>query len=234
MTVRDFVIDAPKLVARHARVSLVGYYIGGGHAMLFDSQQDVIMMRYASPPHIAFLFDNASRSLRARILSCDADPSYAQIGCRIEIKGRAQMCSLSFMGSTEAQPCIIAEDGGEYVPPPPPPPTAAQLELQRQLREQSVAQAAEKQRQDILQWEDAMSVCINALRQRNLNYPWEIFQRCAGGSSAHWPDGAPVPHPLPATIQSALEECMQFMAHSRESLPGANYKFCTNGLPPQP
>jgi hypothetical protein len=232
MSVRDFEIDAPKLVARHARVSLVGYYIGGGHAMLFDSQQDISMMRYASPPHVAFLIDNASRPLRARILACDSDPGAAQIGCRIEIKGRAQMCVLSFMGSTEPKPCINAEDGGAYTPPPPPPPTAAEIQRADAQREEAEA----KRKADLIaavnEWRNKMVSCLN--RPTNNYYAnLDLYLRCAG--AAPWPQGAEVPNPLPHEITDAIAACLfRYKKAAGEGYAGEFYQLCTHNDPPRP
>lgn len=233
MSVRDFEIDAPKLVARHARVSLVGYYIGGGHAMLFDSQQDILMMRYASPPHAALLIDNASRSLRSRILSCDADPSAAQIGCRVEIQGRAQMCMLSFMGASKAEPCINAEDGGAYIPPPPPVPTAAEVEHSETQRKEAEAKLKADLLGAVNDWQNKMVQCLVG-QTRTYHNNENFYLGCANANP--WPQGAEVPNSLPHEITDAIAACtFQYRGSgvSREGYAGEFYQMCTHNNPPR-
>lgn len=117
VSVRDFVIDGPKLAAHHTKVKLAGAYILNGNiGVLYADSRAVIMARYPSDigrqPSVALLTDNASHTLRAALLSCDSNPSAGQVGCQVEIHGRATMCTLSnTFGAMQSAPCLEAEDG---------------------------------------------------------------------------------------------------------------------------
>lgn len=123
MTVRNFVIDGPKLAARHVKVKLFGAYILQGKVgALYADTQAVMTAKYSNggtQPSVALLTDDASHELRATLLFCDSNPVTAQTGCEIEIRGRATMCETSnAFGALSHAPCIDAEDGG-YPPPAP-------------------------------------------------------------------------------------------------------------------
>ena len=117
MSVRDFVADGPALAAKNAKVSLSGsYLLQDNHGVLYPDMQSIVMARYhpeAGPqPGVSLLTSDASAQLRRRLLSCQTDPSAAQVGCTIKIRGRAGMCPLTdASGATHEAPCVKVEDG---------------------------------------------------------------------------------------------------------------------------
>lgn len=145
ISVRNFVIDGPQLAAAHAKVDLVGVYIlQGSLGMLYTDTQAVVMAKYNSEistqPSVALLTDDASHKLREDLLSCSSN-SGAQLGCKVEIRGEATICTLTNnFGASREAPCINGEDGGYWSPPPP---TPAELEQQREAKE--AAEAAQRQ-----------------------------------------------------------------------------------------
>ena len=124
ISVRNFVIDGPHLAATHARVDLVGVYVlQGSLGMLYTDTQAVIMAKYNSAistqPSVALLTDDASHKLREDLLSCSSNPG-AQLGCKVEIRGEATICTLSnAFGAAKEEPCINGEDGGYWSAPAP-------------------------------------------------------------------------------------------------------------------
>jgi hypothetical protein len=119
LSVREFVVDGPQLAAKHANVQLTGAYIlQESVGMLYTDTQAVIGARdypeAGTQPSVALLTDHASHQLRAALVSCDSNPVYAQVGCKIAIRGRATMCTMNNMfGATREVPCVNVEDG-EY------------------------------------------------------------------------------------------------------------------------
>jgi hypothetical protein len=117
VSVRDFAVDGPKLAAEHAKVSLTGSYIlQGNRGMLYVDIQAVIKTRYGpeagTQPSVPLLTDDASRQFRRRLLSCQTDPSAAQVGCTVKLRGQATMCALTIAsGATREAPCVNVEDG---------------------------------------------------------------------------------------------------------------------------
>jgi hypothetical protein len=117
VSVRDFAVDGPKLAAENAKVSLTGSYIlEGNRGMLYADIQAVIKTRYrpeaGAQPSVPLLTDNASGQFRRRLLSCQTDPSAAQVGCTVRIRGQATMCALTIAsGATREAPCVNVEDG---------------------------------------------------------------------------------------------------------------------------
>jgi hypothetical protein len=124
ISVRNFVIDGPHLAATHAKVDLVGVYVlQGSLGMLYTDTQAVIMAKYNSAistqPSVALLTDDASHKLREDLLSCSSNPG-AQLGCKVEIRGEATICTLSnAFGAAKEEPCINGEDGGYWSAPAP-------------------------------------------------------------------------------------------------------------------
>jgi hypothetical protein len=117
VSVRDFVADGPALAAKNAKVSLSGsYLLQDNRGVLYTDMQSIVMTKYhpeAGPqPNVSLLTSDASPQLRRRLLSCQTDPSAAQVGCTIKIRGRAGMCPLSdASGATHEAPCVKVEDG---------------------------------------------------------------------------------------------------------------------------
>jgi hypothetical protein len=117
MSVRDFVADGPALAAKNAKVSLAGsYLLQDNRGVLYTDMQSIVMTKYhpeAGPqPNVLLLTSDASGQLRRRLLSCQTDPSAAQVGCTIKIRGRAGMCPLTdASGATHEAPCVKVEDG---------------------------------------------------------------------------------------------------------------------------
>jgi len=116
VSVRDLVIDGPKLAAAHALVKVTGSYVLQGNVgMLYPDMQAVMMPRYGGQmgrqPSIPILTDNSSHELREALVSCDSDPSAAQVGCQVEIQGEVTMCSVTNgFGANSRAPCIDAKD----------------------------------------------------------------------------------------------------------------------------
>jgi hypothetical protein len=117
VSVRDFAVDGAKLAAQNAKVSLTGSYILQGNlGMLYTDMQAVIMTRYhpdaGTQPNVPLLTNDASHKLRQRLLSCQTDPSAAQVGCTVKIRGQATMCPLTnALGAAHEAPCVNVEDG---------------------------------------------------------------------------------------------------------------------------
>ena len=149
ITVKNFVIDAPSLAETKSRVDIVGFYImQGSVGMLYANMQDVIMTRYhpdaGTQPSVALRTDKASHQLREALVSCDSNPSSAQIGCQIEVRGHADSCTLTNMfGATRVVPCLVVEEGNYWSPPPPSP---EQLQAAREAREAEAQHQAEQAR----------------------------------------------------------------------------------------
>jgi hypothetical protein len=117
VSVRDFVADGPALAAKNAKVSLSGsYLLQDNRGVLYPDMQSIVMTKYhpeAGPqPSVSLLTSDASGQLRRRLLSCQTDPSAAQVGCTIKIRGRAGMCPLTdAAGAAHEAPCVKVEDG---------------------------------------------------------------------------------------------------------------------------
>jgi hypothetical protein len=117
VSVRDFAADGPRLAAKNAKVSLAGSYIlQDNRGMLYTDMHAIVMTRYhpeAGPQaNVPLLTSDASRQLRQRLLACQTDPSAAQVGCTIKIRGQARMCPLTdASGATHEAPCVYVEDG---------------------------------------------------------------------------------------------------------------------------
>jgi hypothetical protein len=117
MSVRDFVADGPTLAARNAKITLSGsYLLQDKRDVLYTDMQSIVMTKYhpelGPQPNVSLVTSDASAQLRRRLLSCQTDPSAAQVGCTIKIRGRAAMCPLSdASGATHEAPCVKVEDG---------------------------------------------------------------------------------------------------------------------------
>jgi hypothetical protein len=117
VTVRDFVIDGPKLASASAKVKVTGSYIRqGGVEVIYANRQALIMATQTNSPgtqpSVPLLTDNAPHALRERLLNCQSDPTSAQIGCQVTVQGEATMCGLtSAFGATREMPCVHVEDG---------------------------------------------------------------------------------------------------------------------------
>jgi hypothetical protein len=122
MTVNDFVIDSPKLVASHARVAIHGQYVKEGSVdMLYTDMRAVIMTQYGAQARIPLFSDSATRALRAKMLECASNPGTFKYGCQISIKGRAVDCSLSnAFGANHHDACIDLDDLAETAASMPP------------------------------------------------------------------------------------------------------------------
>jgi hypothetical protein len=117
VTVRDFVIDGPKLASVSAKVKLIGFYIRqSGVEVLYANQRALIMAtRSNSPttqPSVPLLTDDAPHALRGKLLNCQSDPTAAQTGCQVTVQGEATMCGpISALGATRETPCVNVKDG---------------------------------------------------------------------------------------------------------------------------
>jgi len=128
ISVRNFLIDGPRLAAAHAKVKLVGSYVlQGSVGMLYIDSQAVAMARYGPQSgaqlHVALMANDGSHRLREYLLSCSSSPGTGLVvDCPVEIRGQATICTLSnAFGATQEVPCVDAEDGGRWSPPPPTP-----------------------------------------------------------------------------------------------------------------
>jgi hypothetical protein len=117
VTVRDFVIDGPKLASANAKVKLTGVYVRqGGVEVLYADQQALSTATHShsrgTQPGVPLLTDGASQALRVTLLDCQSDPDSAQIGCQVTVQGEATMCEpASAFGATGKMPCVNVEDG---------------------------------------------------------------------------------------------------------------------------
>lgn len=114
MNVLNFIIDGPKLAARHVYVDVYGAYVRDGNIdSLYQDKVAVARSRsWPSPlPHVVVMTDNSSRTLRAKLVECQADPLNSQLGCDIAIRGRATECEVtSVVGVSHKEPCLEAFD----------------------------------------------------------------------------------------------------------------------------
>lgn len=117
VTVRDFVIEGPKLASVSAKVKLIGFYIRqGGVEVLYENQQALIIAAKSNSPgtqpSVPLLTDTAPHALRGKLLNCQSDPTAAQTGCQLTVQGEATMCGpISALGATRETPCVTVEDG---------------------------------------------------------------------------------------------------------------------------
>lgn len=123
MSVRDFIIDGPQLVAENAHVQLTGAYTRLGNvAVLFENGQAVAVAKFVpnvpTPPSIPLLTDAASHRFRELLYNCDASMRYA---CLVEVRGQATTCTMTNgFGAAHDAPCIAVDDGEQPGPTPSP------------------------------------------------------------------------------------------------------------------
>jgi hypothetical protein len=117
VTVRNFVIDGPKLAAENAKVKISGFYIRqSGIEVVYANQQALVIATQSNSPgtqpSVPLLTDDAPHALRARLLDCQSNPASAQIGCQVTVQGEVTTCGLtSAFGATREMPCLHVEDG---------------------------------------------------------------------------------------------------------------------------
>jgi len=117
LSVQDFAADGVKLAAAGAKVSMSGAYIlQGNRGMLYADVQAIIKMRYVPKagiePKVPLLTNDASERFRRRVLACQTDPSASEVGCAVNIRGRATLCTVTVAsGDTREAPCVNVEDG---------------------------------------------------------------------------------------------------------------------------
>jgi hypothetical protein len=115
-TIREFVIDGPQLAADSARLNLSGVYVLEGRVGYLYTNHHSVELAHSvyeptTQPRVAVLTDDASRELRAKLLSCQTDPVSAQTGCTVSIRGNATVCGVSNgFGATHDEPCLNAMD----------------------------------------------------------------------------------------------------------------------------
>jgi hypothetical protein len=117
VSVRDFLTDGAKLATDNATVSLTGSYIFlGNRGVLYENIQAVIKMKShpeAGPqPNVPLLTDDASPRARRRLLACQTDPSAAQVGCTVTLRGQVTLCRLPDAPAAAPEgPCVKVDDG---------------------------------------------------------------------------------------------------------------------------
>ncbi len=115
-TIREFAIDGPRLAADSARLTLSGVYVLEGRVgYLYANHHSVELAQSVyeptTQPRVAVLTDDASRDLRAKLLSCQTDPISAQTGCAVSIRGNATICGVTNgFGASHDEPCLNAMD----------------------------------------------------------------------------------------------------------------------------
>ena len=111
----DFSLDGKQFAENSTFLTLAGMYIKQGNLEdLYASTQAVLQSSYSatSPPKVSLLTDEASREFRKHLLSCQAHPTYGQIGCPVTIWGYATICTqTTLFGVTKDLPCIHVVDG---------------------------------------------------------------------------------------------------------------------------
>jgi hypothetical protein len=116
MTIREFVIDGPQLAADSARLTLNGVYVLEGRVGYLYTNHHSIELAHSvyeptTQPRVAVLTDDASRDLRAKLLSCQTDPTSAQTGCAVIVRGNATICGVTNgFGASHDEPCLNAMD----------------------------------------------------------------------------------------------------------------------------
>jgi hypothetical protein len=115
ISVEDFVLDGPDLAGSSQNVSMSGGYIShGGLDYLFASTQAIIMQNNApgEQPHILLQLDSASRDFRKKLLTCRASPNFQQLGCEVNVRGTATICTVTnAFGTPQEMPCLRVADG---------------------------------------------------------------------------------------------------------------------------
>lgn len=116
MSIVDFVLDGKQLAKGAQYLRLSGMYIQqSGVEYLYADTQAVLESTYSStttPPAIALLTEDASRSFRKLLLACQAHPTYSQVGCSVTLWGHATMCvRTNAFGTPREIPCIHVVDG---------------------------------------------------------------------------------------------------------------------------
>jgi hypothetical protein len=114
-----FLLDGKSLAAKAAKVSLSGAYLREGNVdFLYVNQTDIVMANAPyggdgrNHPTITLLSDDATREFRQHLLSCQTDPSRAQLGCPVTVLGTATICTLkNVFGVKQELPCVAVEDG---------------------------------------------------------------------------------------------------------------------------
>ena len=112
--VLNFIIDGPKLAREGARVDVYGTYIREGSVdVLYEDTTAVARARTwpQPPPHVVVITEDATRALRAKLVSCQVDAMQSQLGCRIAIRGRVVICEVTAAnGVPRREPCLEAQD----------------------------------------------------------------------------------------------------------------------------
>jgi hypothetical protein len=112
-----FALDAKRLAAEKAKVSVRGSYLPDGSAeWLFASQLDAIKAtRYSGGDTVAkipLVTENALREFRKSLLRCRSMPGSDQMGCPISITGYVSLCTATGpLGVNRDDPCIIVDNG---------------------------------------------------------------------------------------------------------------------------
>jgi hypothetical protein len=115
ISVETFILDGGDLAAKAAKVSLSGTYIHEGnlHILYADMRTAMMATRGAhQQPNVLLLADDASREFRQLLLTCQSNPTSAQMGCPVTVLGQATKCKLSnAFGATREEPCVAVEKG---------------------------------------------------------------------------------------------------------------------------
>lgn len=114
MRFEDFQLDGRELAASEAKVALRGTYILMGNSeYLMPSRMAVIQFReygYGNA-RIGLLSDQASRAVRKIFLECQNNPASSQVGCDVELLGRASICVRTTLVGKDEIPCFSVDDG---------------------------------------------------------------------------------------------------------------------------
>jgi hypothetical protein len=115
ITIADFMLDGKQLAANATPVIMRGAYILQGEAdTLYADGQALLMAQSDVGAHssVGLLTEDADRSFRKRLLSCQSDPAASQLGCPVTLRGFATICTrTNAFGTVRELPCIHVFDG---------------------------------------------------------------------------------------------------------------------------
>jgi hypothetical protein len=115
ITVETFALDGRDLAAKEREVTLTGVYLRENNLehLYSDIRAAMLATRQGLQQlYVPLLTENATREFRKYLLTCQSNPTSAQLGCSMTVLGRATTCTLSnAFGATREEPCVDVEDG---------------------------------------------------------------------------------------------------------------------------
>lgn len=114
ITFEDFKLDGYDLATNGDKIAMTGLYLKRGEAeYLLPSVLAIAMMRerLGAEVGIGLLTEAADRGMRKYLLGCQNNPAALQIGCKVNLLGRATTCRRVTLGGSSNVPCLLVDDG---------------------------------------------------------------------------------------------------------------------------